>query len=1270
MAHLLATREKKEGWKKKRKTVRETKKRLIEVGRVQRAPVTQNIARIKAEIAKDEKALIELEKDLKKYGEVAREYVTEKRKVINLRLKKNRLKLKGTEKRETKKIKHIHLKMSYTIRVYQGGKTPEDIPQNPMDDYFAIRFRSQEEYNDKLEEAKYMLRDRADYQLVSGTEILMDSVVYEVDNTLTLKQLRATASNPAKIPFYKATIVPIDYQFLPVDLNYDEPTGKKVSCLDRYILKTYKKDMPTLCQEELDEIMGDVDVLDEQIDPNAPEGIAHRTCEAAQRWCAKRKVAHYALDVKGNIFYKNLNGSQNNYKPLVYYVADAHMYVCNHQGTIRYFARIAADYEDGRIEANINKSNEKKIAEMEEDKFLQYRVPDFEDTPVELLRCLPKGCNVYYHLPNLSDIARKLMKGMNVVGTMKYSGDQMTKIYLKKWGLNLLSNPNHRFKMDWNESKKVCEALDLRWTNQGLPELINEYFAKSFHVKGEKMWERRHIPAEAKRMVQARQKGICGKCRLPYGNNFDIDHIIGLFDGGHPFGSEKNGVQTYDNLQVLCRPCHTEKTRRDKTQRVFKIDQSMSSYNDDVAKIFHRAKNGFLHNFDLDKAYEGRVKQGRSILVGYDINKCRTELLYRNTFPFCVFSCLDDVKEFCPDDEKHKVIPPGYYYVKSWNLLPLKGSGWYSYPIVRFCLEKKIIKLQSITHCVFPGSTLPCDYYKQFVETVRDKLDIKMAKICINSFIGCFGHKVTKERSVHFTRSLNEASYLKFTTNETGNRRVYVHRDGDLLEVITNNQSYAQTNRVPLFNHILDLEAIEMYKLKEILCSEPNTKPIHYNTDNVIVECKGTDMDSVAKRLDEKINQCFWDPEKKFPKYKPSNSIHNPDRTEKNDNGEVMVDTSMETEGTMVYQDYKMKELEWNVVPDPGTNDFRGLIKKTTEILEKESLQIDGRAGTGKTTLAKGLIDALTKKYGGDKILRLAPTNKAARVLGDGAETLHTRWAIMTSSKFNVWNFYEVIVVDEKSMVLEHFWDSMAKAKRTGATCRFLIVGDWEQLPPVEDRPDGFSYQNTRVLWELSGGNMLKLDHCRRADIELFNLCMDVSLIDINDFKRVLQPRSLCYNNKCRKKVNAYWMDHYAGGAMLELPWDEVLNKEGQAMKVTKGMPIVAYATVSGKGYSVYNCEDFKVVRWNLAKKEITIETAHNDGKEEVYMVMPFKVFTAVMCPGYCISIYKSQGVTWSEPYSILQFEKMKMMGNLGKKLLYVAFSRATSKDIINIAEL
>jgi len=179
MASLqLAIREKKEGAEKKRAELLRRQREKEDIGRAQKAKVTQNVAIVKAQIAKDEKTLIELEKDLKKYGEVAREYVTEKRKAINIRLKKNRLKLKGTEKRETKKIRHIHLKMAYSIKLYQGGKLLEVIKMTPMDDYFAIRFRNQEEYNEKLEEVKAMLLERADYQLVSGTEIDKDTVMY------------------------------------------------------------------------------------------------------------------------------------------------------------------------------------------------------------------------------------------------------------------------------------------------------------------------------------------------------------------------------------------------------------------------------------------------------------------------------------------------------------------------------------------------------------------------------------------------------------------------------------------------------------------------------------------------------------------------------------------------------------------------------------------------------------------------------------------------------------------------------------------------------------------------------------------------------------------------------------------------------------------------------------------------------------------------------------------------------------------------------------
>ena len=53
----LALREKKEGWEKRKKALLKKQHEKEAIGRAQRAKVTQNVARTKAEIAKDEKEL-------------------------------------------------------------------------------------------------------------------------------------------------------------------------------------------------------------------------------------------------------------------------------------------------------------------------------------------------------------------------------------------------------------------------------------------------------------------------------------------------------------------------------------------------------------------------------------------------------------------------------------------------------------------------------------------------------------------------------------------------------------------------------------------------------------------------------------------------------------------------------------------------------------------------------------------------------------------------------------------------------------------------------------------------------------------------------------------------------------------------------------------------------------------------------------------------------------------------------------------------------------
>ena len=79
---------------------------------------------------------------------------------------------------------------------------------------------------------------------------------------------------------------------------------------------------------------------------------------------------------------------------------------------------------------------------------------------------------------------------------------------------------------------------------------------------------------------------------------------------------------------------------------------------------------------------------------------------------------------------------------------------------------------------------------------------------------------------------------------------------------------------------------------------------------------------------------------------------------------------------------YKHKELKWDIKENPHTNDFRELAQWIID--SGKSIHIDGRAGTGKSTLIKEIIKLI-----GDKTMykALAPTNKACRIIN--GVTLH-----------------------------------------------------------------------------------------------------------------------------------------------------------------------------------------------------------------------------------------------------------------------------------------
>ena len=80
------------------------------------------------------------------------------------------------------------------------------------------------------------------------------------------------------------------------------------------------------------------------------------------------------------------------------------------------------------------------------------------------------------------------------------------------------------------------------------------------------MSKRIEFTAKIRDKAADRAAGKCQKCGLPFGGKkMHFDHILPL---------ALNGESTLANCQVLCEPCHKEKTAKEDVPRIRKADRS------------------------------------------------------------------------------------------------------------------------------------------------------------------------------------------------------------------------------------------------------------------------------------------------------------------------------------------------------------------------------------------------------------------------------------------------------------------------------------------------------------------------------------------------------------------------------------------------------------------------------------------------------------------------------------------------------------------------
>ena len=117
----------------------------------------------------------------------------------------------------------------------------------------------------------------------------------------------------------------------------------------------------------------------------------------------------------------------------------------------------------------------------------------------------------------------------------------------------------------------------------------------------------------------------------------------------------------------------------------------MSSFNTVVKNIFD---SNLSNNYAFIERVKNDVPKVNYRIFNIDIIRCRKNKLYYEKYDYPVFTVMDRPIKYKNQTE------PGLYYVESKSYFPLRGNGWYYYPMIDYCLSNNIIKKSDIKFVV------------------------------------------------------------------------------------------------------------------------------------------------------------------------------------------------------------------------------------------------------------------------------------------------------------------------------------------------------------------------------------------------------------------------------------------------------------------------------------------------------------------------------------------------------------------------------------------
>ncbi|MDE6271830.1 MAG: AAA family ATPase [Muribaculaceae bacterium] len=347
--------------------------------------------------------------------------------------------------------------------------------------------------------------------------------------------------------------------------------------------------------------------------------------------------------------------------------------------------------------------------------------------------------------------------------------------------------------------------------------------------------------------------------------------------------------------------------------------------------------------------------------------------------------------------------------------------------------------------------------------------------------------------------------------------------------------------------------------------------------------------------------------------------------------------------------------------------------------LQNPVAAITGGPGSGKTTVVRGIIEAMEKL--GKKVTLAAPTGRATKRLstmtGKEATTIHRLLGYRQGEGYNKRAIEtDMLIIDEGSMMEQVLFNHLLQSIRPGT--KVLLVGDVDQLPAIgagdvlRDMIDSGKIPTVRLnenfrqregsliaagARAINSGQLPESDP--QSDFMIFPEATDKAIHDrIIELVAEELPASRGLSPTDILVVTPQQIGKL-GARMLNHDLQQRINPEGPELRrgnvvMRQGDPVMQTANSRERG--VYNGELGRIVKVDPVRQTLRVE--FTDGRLSDYE----RSELGELVLAYATTVHKLQG---SEVKNIVIPVTMAHRPMLYRNLLYTAVSRATDLCVL-----